>query len=58
MKPGNKFIDFDKKSEIFYDNLYINGDVVIKIPLNSNNGKTIKLDKFNLSKYTYLITYD
>ncbi len=58
MKRVNKFIDFDKKSEIFYNNLYIDGEIVIKIPLNSNNGKTIKIDKFDLSKYTYLISYD
>jgi len=58
MKRVNKFIDFDKKSEIFYDNLYIDGEIVIKTPLNSNNGKTIKIDKFDLSKYTYLISYD
>jgi len=58
MKHGKKFIDFDKKNETFYDNLYIDGNLVIKIPLNSNNRKKIKIEKSNLSKYTYLISYD
>jgi hypothetical protein len=58
MNRINKFIDFHKKSQTFYDNIYIDGELVIKIPLNSTNGRKVKVDTFNLRKYTYLISYD
>jgi len=61
----SKFIDFDKNENIFYDNLYIKDyDFVIKIPIlfltksfiSKKEFRTkIKLEKFNLSKYTYLL---
>ncbi|MBD3194120.1 MAG: hypothetical protein GF317_03635 [Candidatus Lokiarchaeota archaeon] len=62
MSTTNKFIDFDKSNELFYDNLYLNDEkIVIKIPIHVNNGKNgadVKMDKFDLSKYTYLVSYE
>ena len=58
------FIDFDKEGEIAYDNLYLEDEkVVVKIPIiekevifkNVNEG--IKIERFNLSKYTFLMNY-
>jgi len=56
----NKYIDFDKNNELFYYNLY-SKDVkfVIKIPIyrikNKNSKKEIKIEKFDLTKYTFLL---
>lgn len=56
----NKYIDFDKNNEVFYYNLY-SKDVkfVIKIPIyrfkNKNKKKEIKIEKFDLTKYTFLL---
>jgi len=63
MNQISKFIDFEKKQKVFYNNLYLNEEkIVIKIPLhlsnNNDNGNGIKLDKFDLTKYTYLMSYD
>ena len=56
-----KFIDYDKGKKIFYDNLYLDDfKIVVKIPLSSkDNSKKddIKIKKFNLEKYTYLLSY-
>ncbi|MBY9005307.1 MAG: hypothetical protein KGD63_00955 [Candidatus Lokiarchaeota archaeon] len=57
----SKFIDFDKKQNLFYDNLYIKDyDYVIKIPfpLIRTFKEKIKFEKFNLAKYTYLLDYE
>ncbi len=53
-------IDYDQIEQIFYDNIYFeNSDVVLKIPLMSLIKKIsnddIKIEKFDLTKYTYLI---
>jgi len=56
-----KFIDWDKFENIFYNNLYLeNYKIVIKIPLipKREPKNEIKIKKFNLEKYTYLISYD
>ncbi|MFO7796399.1 MAG: hypothetical protein ACQERB_13995 [Promethearchaeati archaeon] len=58
-----KFIDFEKKQKVFYNNLYLNDEkIVVKIPIhlntNGHNGNGVKLDKFDLTKYTYLMSYD
>ena len=58
----SKFIDFDKKRRVFYNNLYIDDfKIVVKMPLNKNKNvlyRDIKIDKFDLGKYTYLLAYD
>ena len=59
--PLSKFLDFDKDGNMFYDNLYLKEhDYVVKIPLLSHKKlwKKIRLEKFNLAKYTYLLDYD
>ncbi len=49
-----KFIDFEKNSEIIYVNYYLDEyKLVIKVPIIDDN-EHIKIDKFNLSNYTYL----
>ena len=56
-----RFIDFDKQKEIFYDNLYLDEyHWVIKIPMiiESKQNEDLKVEKFDLTKYTYLISYD
>ncbi len=57
----SKFIDFDHHHKIFYDNLYLNDyDFVIKIPLilRYEFQEKIKIEKFNLAKYTYILDYE
>ena len=56
-----KFIDWDKFENIFYNNFYLdNYKIVIKIPLlpKEETEDEIKVKKFNLEKYTFLISYD
>jgi hypothetical protein len=64
----NKFIDFDKSKNIFYDNLYIcDQKIVVKIPICkklrkkqnriADTNRDVKIERFNLTKYTYLISY-
>jgi len=54
----NKYIDFDKNNEVFYYNIY-SKDVkfVMKIPIYGfrNKKKEIKIEKFDLTKYTFLL---
>ncbi len=57
-----KYIDFDKIKQIFYDNLYFEkSGFVLKIPLMSLikhiSNDDIKIEKFDLMKYTYLLHY-
>ena len=58
---GRMFLDWCKYKNIFYNNLYLEDyDWVIKMPLilqGSENQKEIKLKKFNLTQYTYLLSY-
>ena len=54
-----KFIDFDKNRRKFYNNLYLDdAKLVIKIPLIGEKGEELKVEKFDLTKYTYLLSYD
>jgi len=56
------FLDWDKYKNCFYNNLYLEDyKVVIKIPLikdESSIQEDLKIKKFNLAKYTYLVSYD
>ena len=59
---ARKFIDYDKGKKIFYDNLYLDEfKIVVKIPLSCKSKKkkkdVIKVKKFNLERYTYLLSY-
>jgi len=55
------FLDWCKYKNTFYNNLYLEEcDWVIKMPLiprNSDSQDDIKLKKFDLTKYTYLLSY-
>ncbi|MHA1491752.1 MAG: hypothetical protein ACTSRI_19115 [Promethearchaeota archaeon] len=56
----SKFIDFDKDKNIFYNNIYLEDfKFVIKIPLleKASTRKDIKIKKFDLTKYTFLLSY-
>lgn len=55
------FIDFDHREKILYDNIYFNDSkIVVKVPVygKETNQKPIKMEEFDLSKYTYLLAYD
>jgi hypothetical protein len=55
-----KFIDWDKCKNIFYNNIYLeNQKIVIKMPLVPTEDPVddIKIKKFDLEKYTFLINY-
>ncbi|MBY8985551.1 MAG: hypothetical protein KGD65_10805 [Candidatus Lokiarchaeota archaeon] len=55
-----KFIDWDKCRNIFYNNIYLESQkIVIKMPLipPEDSEEDIKIKKFDLSKYTFLISY-
>jgi len=57
----NMYIDWDRYTNIFYNNIYLEDcKFVIKMPLlpQKNSQMDIKIKKFNLTKYTYLISYD
>ena len=55
------FLDWDKYKNRFYNNLYLDEyKFVIKMPLlveEKSKGK-LKIKKFNLTKYTYLVSYE
>ncbi|MFX0007038.1 MAG: hypothetical protein ACFFA7_04135 [Promethearchaeota archaeon] len=56
-----KFIDWDKFKNVFYNNFYLQDyKMVIKIPLTPRRRKKddIKIKKFDLEKYTFLVSYD
>lgn len=55
------FLDWDKYKNCFYNNLYLEDyKVVIKIPLIKDKpiNDDLKIKKFNLVKYTYLVSYE
>ncbi|MBA7478848.1 MAG: hypothetical protein CEE42_09730 [Promethearchaeota archaeon Loki_b31] len=57
----NMYIDWDRYKNMFYNNIYLEDyKFVIKMPLlpQKNSQMDIKIKKFNLTKYTYLISYD
>ena len=56
------FVDFDKKKKTFYNNLYLEEEkLVIKMPLINSEKldekvkREVKVEKFDLTKYTYLL---
>jgi len=55
------FLDWCKYTNVFYNNLYLEDyDWVIKMPIIPQGSETqneIKLKKFNLTRYTYLLSY-
>ena len=56
-----KFLDWDKFKNVFYNNVYLkNCKMVIKMPLHLREGleDKIKIKKFKLEKYIFLISYD
>lgn len=56
-----KFIDWDKFENVFYNNLYLeNYKIVVKMPLvpRKEPKNEIKIKKFDLENYTFLISYD
>ncbi len=56
-----KFIDWDKFENVFYNNLYLeNYKIVVKMPLvpRKEPKNEIKFKKFDLENYTFLISYD
>ncbi|MBD3196579.1 MAG: hypothetical protein GF317_16100 [Candidatus Lokiarchaeota archaeon] len=59
----NLYLDFDRNKNTFYNNVYLKDfDYVIKIPISeiekTQSSYKIKIEKFNLAKYTYLLDYD
>jgi hypothetical protein len=56
-----KYLDWDKFENKFYNNLYLDEyKIVVKIPLikSDNIEEDIKIKKFDLEKYTFLVSYD
>ena len=57
----SKFLDFDKNKSIFYDNIYLDEyKIVVKVPLTDKQKaeRDMKINKFDLTKYTFLLSYD
>ena len=55
------FLDWDKYKNRFYNNLYLDEyKLVIKMPLllEKKNKGELKIKKFNLTRYTYLVSYE
>ena len=55
-----KFIDWDKCKNTFYNNMYLdNWKIVIKMPLipDEDSEGDVKIKRFDLEKYTYLCGY-
>jgi len=60
-KTLSKFIDWDKFENCFYNNIYLEDyKIVIKMPLITSKKykQDIKIKRFDLTKYTYLVSYD
>ena len=59
----NKFVDFSKNNEVYYDNLYLS-DVkfVIKMPLTDLKKEilidNIRIEEFNLANSIFIFNYD
>ena len=60
----SKFIDFDKNKSIFYNNIYLDEyKIVVKMPLTKKEPsqevkEDIKIEKFDITKYIYLLAYE
>lgn len=56
-----KFIDYDTNQGVIYNNLWIDEHkIVIKMPLMGKDEpkEEMKLEEFDLAKYTYLLAYE
>ena len=58
-----KFVDYDKKNGLLYDNLYLNDiNFVIKMPFQDSRKvgsiNNIRIAKFNLTDSIYISNYD
>ena len=56
------YLDYDKNKNVFYENLYLcDCKKVLKIPLVNNQNPShkdkIKIRKFDLEKYVYLVDH-
>ena len=55
------FVDFDKKDKVFYCNLYVDDyKLVVKTPIVKKEKKDVdvKIERFDLTKYTYLFAHE
>ncbi|MFX1274304.1 MAG: hypothetical protein ACFFBP_16235 [Promethearchaeota archaeon] len=55
------FLDFDKREKLFYSNLYIDEHkLVVKTPITKDEKQDleIKIEHFDLTKYTYLVAHE
>jgi len=55
------FLDFDKREKIFYSNLYMDDyKLVVKSPITNDEklDHNIKIEEFDLTKYTYLVAHE
>lgn len=54
------FLDFDKKSNVFYDNLYLSDyKLVVKTPITEKrtaSPERVRIEEFILTNYVYLTT--
>ena len=59
---NKKFLDFDRHENHFVNNLYLDDyKIVVKMPLTKNDRDPVvdvRIEKFDLAKYTYLLSYD
>ncbi len=54
----SKFLDFNKDQREFCDNLFLEEEkIVVKMPLKKNETLEVRIERFDLSKYTYLLSY-
>ena len=58
-----KFVDYDKKNGLLYDNMYLDDiEFVIKIPFQDSRKEgsinNIRIAKFNLTDSIYISNYD
>ena len=56
----NKFLDFDDDNQVFFYNIYLKDHkLAIKIPISEiekeRHMEEIKIEKFDLTKYTFLL---
>jgi len=56
----NEFLDFDNNNQVFYYNVYLKDyKLTIKIPISESKKEkhmeNIKIEKFDLTKYTFLL---
>lgn len=57
----SKYLDWDKFKNQFYNNIYLDDyKIVLKIPLiqTEESSDDIKIKRFDLEKYTFLLSYD